>query len=149
MRRKATEGDCLRVLDDLAREVLYGVQPTDAELDRLLADLPRKSDADLRAAAKFFDLDLVSIEQHAARLEFSDGMPRVTANRLALTYELQETIPGLSDAMCKWFAQHSATIVNYARAHGLSRYELAVGVCGYLARNFGQKETAAVIERVK
>lgn len=108
-----------------------------AKLDALLADVARESDDNLRATAEFFDLDLESIEERSAAMQFDGGLTRVTANRLALTRELQSAMPTMSAAMCRWFSQNAATVMEYGRERGLSRDELAAELRTYFRREGG------------
>lgn len=127
----------LRALDDLERDIKYGPSPSDVEHDAVLAGIADESDADLQAAAELFGLEPECIEERAAIMQYDGGVTRVTANRLALTWELRRFMPDVSDALCRWFAQNSAAALMYGREHGLNRRGLADALHGYLRRKFG------------
>lgn len=117
-----------------------------AELDALLAGVVQESDDNLRATAEFFSLDLEATEERASAMQFDGGLARVTANRLALTRELQSVMPTMSEAMCRWFAQNAATVTAYGRERGLSRDELAAELRAYFRRELaaGKNDAEAV-----
>ena len=106
----------------------------DAELDALLSGRAKNSDANLRAAAELFALDLTSIEEHAARLQYGDGLSRAAANREALTYELQCEIPGIPNAFGRWLIHHAATTVAYCRKNRLTIEQVALELQRYFQR---------------
>ena len=107
----------------------------DAELDSVLAELVEESDANMRATVEFFSLDMETIEESAATMQFDGGLARVTANRRALTRELRGVMPTMSESMCRWFAQNAAMVMDYGRERGLSRDELAEELRAYFRRN--------------
>ena len=107
----------------------------ESELDATLAEVVEESDASVRATAEFFNLNMDTIDERAGKMQFDGGASRVTANRLALTEELQRAMPRMSDAMCRWFAQNMATVAAYAREHGMSRDELAEELRAYFRQN--------------
>ena len=114
-------------------------QPDDlseSELSGLLQDVTAASDANLRAAAVLFDLDLEELESWAARLEFGDGMTRVKANRTALFLTLQEMMPDISELLCKWFSRNASTIMTYAYDKGLTRDEIMTELGMYFRKRF-------------
>ncbi len=88
---------------------------SEAELDAMLAEVVEDSDASVRATVEFFNLNMDAIGERAGKMQFDGGASRVTANRLALTEELQRTIPRMSGTMCRWFAQNMASACSRAR----------------------------------
>ncbi len=107
----------------------------DAELAAMLAEVVEESDASVRATVEFFGLNMEAIEERAAAMQYDGGAARVATNRLALTVELQRTMPSMSDAMCRWFAQNMATVTVYAQKHDMSRDELAEELRAYFRQN--------------
>ena len=97
---------------------------TEGELKDLLAEIAAESDAHLRATALLFRLDLELLEESAAIMEYDGGLARVTANRLALTQELQRRYPGTSESLCRWFSQNAAVVIEYGWQHDLTREQL-------------------------
>ena len=109
------------------------------ELSGLLQDVTAASDANLRAAAVLFDLDLEELESWAARLEFGDGMTRVTANRTALFLTLQEMMPDISERLCKWFSYNASTIMTCAYDKGLTRDEIMTELGMFFSKQFNNR----------
>lgn len=139
-----TEKALLALRADMARDT----EPLEnIELDYLLASFEDEADQNLLAAAELFGLNLEALEERAAVMEFDGGLARITANRMALTLELQRLAPGVSDAACKWFAQNSATIRLYALERGLTREQLVVELHAYFERHFGEDAAAPIFER--
>lgn len=124
-----------RVLFDLRADMARNPGATnDMGLVGLLAEITSESDANLRAAGEFFGFDIEALENSAATMQYDGGLPRAAANRMALANELRRVMPGISDTLCRWFAQNSAAVMTYGRQNGLRQEEIAERVREYFSR---------------
>lgn len=86
-------------------------------------------------------------------MEFDSHVPRITANRLALTQALHAIMPDFSNILARWFSRNAAVIQGIADKHDLTRDQAHRHVLDYLQRHNGAdsevaRDMDALLERV-
>ena len=139
---KVTEKALFELRADMARNP-GGLER--AELDYLLASIADESDHALHVVAELFSLDLESLEERAAILQYDGGLARVSANRLAVTYALQEFDQEITDRAAKWYFQNASAILGLEREKDWSRAETVTELQAYFQRHFSNTDAMGLV----
>ncbi len=111
-----------KALFELRADLARNSEPLDQDkLGGLIEGIKAESDGELRAVCVLLNLNLETMEEKAARLEFDEGIPRVRANRLAVTLALQERDPDISDRAVKWLLETAPVILEVEAGNGWDR----------------------------
>jgi hypothetical protein len=113
------------------------------DLTAVIGDILKDSDANLRAAAWFFGLNVERLEEKAASLEVDEKIPRVTANRLALERTLKGYMPDMAKKLCAWFSRNAVGIHEVAVNHDLTLWQAWDEVLDYFKRHNGEQSEVA------